>query len=123
MKEKNPLLEKSLDFSVEIVNFYELFLKSHKDKTIANQLLRSATGVGANINEATGAVSRADFVSKLHISLKEVNETIYWLEIFKRTNFFEYDYETLLKRAIEIKKILVSSLKTTKENDNNDRII
>ena len=122
MKESNPLLDKSLDLSVEIFNFYELYLKSHKDKTIANQLLRSATSIGANINEAAGAVSRADFVSKLHISLKEVNETIYWLEIFKRTRFFEYDYETLLQHAIEIKRILVSSLKTTKENENKPNI-
>ena len=117
MDKNSPLLDKSLDFSVEIVKFYELFNKTHKDNIISNQLLRAATSIGANANEASGAVSRADFVSKLHISLKETNETLYWLEILKRTNFFEYDYDLLINHATEIKRIIVSSLKTTKRND------
>ena len=65
----SPLLDKSLDFSTQIVLFYETFSKSKKDTTIAKQLLRSETSIGANINEAVYGNSKADFISKLHISL------------------------------------------------------
>ncbi len=110
----SPLLEKSLDLATEIVIFYENFSKSHKDTTIAKQLLRSATSVGANINEAIYGNSKADFIAKLHISLKETGESIYWLTLLKRTNIFEYDYQKLLSIAEEIKRMLVASLKTAK---------
>ena len=73
----SPLLEKSMDFATQIVLFSEEFSKSKKDTTIAKQLLRSATSVGANINEAIYGNSKADFISKLHISLKETGESIY----------------------------------------------
>ena len=81
----SPLLDKSLDFSTQIVLFYEAFSKSKKDTTIAKQLLRSATNIGANINEAVYGNSKADFICKLHISLKETGESIYWLTLLKRT--------------------------------------
>lgn len=67
----SPLLDKSLDFATQIVLFYEAFCETKKDTTIAKQLLRSATSIGANINEAVYGNSKADFVSKLHIALKE----------------------------------------------------
>lgn len=88
----SPLLEKSMDFATHIVLFYEEFSKSKKDTTIAKQLLRSATSVGANINEAIYGNSKADFISKLHISLKETGESIYWLTLLKRTNLIVYDF-------------------------------
>ena len=111
----SPLLEKSLDFATQIVIFYEEFSKTKKDTTIAKQLLRSATSVGANINEAIYGNSKADFVSKLHISLKETGESIYWLTLFQRTNLIDYDFEVLISLAEEIKKMLISSLNTAKE--------
>ena len=112
----SPLLDKSLDFSTQIVLFYEMFSKSKKDTTIAKQLLRSATSIGANINEAVYGNSKADFISKLHISLKETGESIYWLTLLKRTNLIEYDFESLLTLAEEIKRMLIASLNTAKEN-------
>lgn len=112
----SPLLDKSLDFSSQIVLFYEMFSKSKKDTTIAKQLLRSATSIGANINEAVYGNSKADFISKLHISLKETGESIYWLTLLKRTNLIEYDFESLLALAEEIKRMLIASLNTAKEN-------
>ena len=112
----SPLLDKSLDFSTQIVLFYETFSKSKKDTTIAKQLLRSATSIGANINEAVYGNSKADFISKLHISLKETGESIYWLTLLKRTNLIEYDFESLLALAEEIKRMLIASLNTAKEN-------
>jgi four helix bundle protein len=114
----SPLLEKSLDLATEIVIFYENFSKSHKDTTIAKQLLRSATSVGANINEAIYGNSKADFIANLDISLKETGESIYWLTLLKRTNIFEYDYQKLLSIAEEIKRMLVASLKTPKSESN-----
>ena len=98
----SPLLDKSLEFSTQIVLFYEVFSKSKKDTTIAKQLLRSATSIGANINEAVYGNSKADFISKLHISLKESGESIYWLTLLKRTNLTGYDFESLLALAEKI---------------------
>ena len=92
----SPLLNKSLDFATQIVLFYEEFSKSKKDTTIAKQLLRSATSIGANINEAVYGNSKADFISKLHISLKETGESIYWLKLLKRTSLIDYDIDSLL---------------------------
>lgn len=112
----SPLLEKSLDFATKIVLFYEQYSKTKKDKTIAKQLLRSATSIGANINEAVFGNSKADFISKLHISLKETGESIYWLTLLKRTNIFDYDYDNLLSLAEEIKRMLISSINTAKNN-------
>ncbi len=112
----SPLLEKSLDFATQIVLFYEACSKTRKDTTIAKQLLRSATSVGANINEAIYGNSKADFISKLHISLKETGESIYWLKLLKRTSLIDYDFDSLLSLAEEIKRMLIASLNTAKEN-------
>ena len=112
----SPLLDKSLNFATQIVLFYEEFSKAKKDTTIAKQLLRSATSVGANINEAIYGNSKADFISKLHISLKETGESIYWLTLLKRTNLIEYNFDELLSLAEEIKRMLIASLNTAKEN-------
>ena len=112
----SPLLEKSLDFATQVVLFYEEYSKSKKDTTIAKQLLRSATSIGANINEAVYGNSKADFISKLHIALKETGESIYWLTLLKRTNLIEYSFDELLSLAEEIKRMLIASLNTAKEN-------
>lgn len=112
----SPLLDKSLDFATQVVLFYEDFSNTKKDTTIAKQLLRSATSVGANINEAIYGNSKADFISKLHISLKETGESIYWLTLLKRTNLIEYNFDELLSLAEEIKRMLIASLNTAKEN-------
>ena len=113
----SPLLDKSMDFATEIVLFYEQFSKSRKDTTVAKQLLRSATSVGANINEAIYGNSKADFISKLHISLKETGESIYWLTLLERTKLFDYDFRSLLSLAEEIKRMLISSINTAKSNE------
>ncbi len=113
----SPLLDKSLDFATKIVLFYEELSKTRKDTTIAKQLLRSATSVGANINEAIYGNSKADFISKLHISLKETGESFYWLTLLKRTNLIDYDFNSLLSLAEEIKRMLIASLNTAKENN------
>ena len=110
----SPLLDKSLEFATQIVLFYEAFSKTRKDPTIPKQLLRSATSIGANINEAVYGNSKADFISKLHIALKETGESIYWLTLLKRTQLMEYDFDSLLSLADEIKRLLIASLNTAK---------
>ena len=112
----SPLLEKSLDFATQIVLFYETFAKTKKDTTIAKQLLRSATSIGANINEAVYGNSKADFISKLHIALKETGESIYWLILLKRTALVDYEFDGLLSLAEEIKRMLIASLNTAKNS-------
>ena len=113
---ESPLLHKSLEFATKVVLFYEEYSKSKKDTTIAKQLLRSATSVGANINEAIYGNSKPDFIAKLHISLKEVSESIYWLTLLKNTKLFEYDYDIAINLAEEIKRLLISSINTAKNN-------
>ena len=115
---ESPRLNKSLEFATQIVWFSEEYAKSKRDTTIAKQLLRSATSVGANINEAIYGNSKPDFIAKLHISLKEVSESIYWLTLLKNTKLFEYDYDKPICLAEEIKKILISSINTAKKNNN-----
>ena len=112
----SPLLDKSLDSATQIVLYYESFSKAKKDTTIAKQLLRSATSIGANINEAVYGNSKADFISKLHIALKETGESIYWLTLLSRTRLIDYDYSPLLSQAEEIKRMLIASLNTAKGN-------
>lgn len=85
---ESPLLDKSLEFASRVALFYEEFSKSRKDTTIARQLLLSATSIGANINEAVYGNIKAYFIAKLHISLKETGESIYWLTLLKRTAIF-----------------------------------
>ena len=114
---ESPLLNKSLEFATQIVLFYEEYAKSKRDATIAKQLLRSATSVGANINEAIYGNSKPDFISKLHISLKEVSESIYWLTLLRNTKLFDYDYDNSINLAEEIKRMLISSINTAKKND------
>ncbi len=112
----SPLLDKSLEFATKIVLFYEEYSKSKRDTTIPKQLLRSGTSVGANLNEAIYGNSKADFVSKLHISLKEVGESIYWLTLLEKTNLFEYNYKEIIALAEEIRRMLIASINTAKSN-------
>lgn len=109
------LQQKAFEFATNIVNFYENYSKSHKDNTISKQLLRSGTSIGANINEAQFGNSKSDFISKLHISLKETGESIYWIQLLKSTKLLqEQEANRLLFQAEEIKRILISSLNTAK---------
>jgi four helix bundle protein len=115
MKE-SILQDKALKFASNIVLFYQDFSKCNKENTIPKQLLRSGTSIGANINEAAYGNSKADFISKMHISLKETGESIYWLRLLENTNFIEKSLsDKLIKDAEEIKRILISSINTAKE--------
>ena len=110
----NILIDLSMDFAVEIVNLCD----SIKGKSIlTNQIIRSGTSIGANIHEANYAHSRADFISKMQIALKECYETEYWLKLFNKTHIITEDnYKKLKNDCGKIRKILISSINTAKAN-------
>jgi four helix bundle protein len=114
----NVLLNKTLNFAARIVKL-ERYLKDQKNEyTISKQILRSATSIGANAYESVYGISRADFNSKLHISLKETAETEYWIKLLCLSEYIsEKEGKSLLDDCIEIKKILISTLNTSKQND------
>lgn len=110
----NILVDLSMDFSVKIVNLCD----SIKGKSaLTNQIIRSGTSIGANIHEANYAHSRADFISKMQIALKECYETEYWLELFMKTKIIdELCYKKMKNDCGKIRKILISSINTAKSN-------
>jgi len=109
----SPLLIKSKAFALEIIRACNDIKRSQKETILTNQLVRSGTSIGANIREAFYAHSKADFIAKLQIALKECSESEYWLELLIESGY--YRDKTILDRCIEIKKILVSSINTAKE--------
>jgi four helix bundle protein len=114
MKE-NVLIEKSLYFGARILKLYQYLLKTKKETIVSKQIVRSGTSIGANINEANYAQSRADFVAKMHISLKETAETEYWIRILTLSEVIEGKLATsLLDDCLELKRLLVATLNTAK---------
>ena len=111
----NAVENKSLDFAVRMVNLYKYLTEEHKEYVLSKQILRSGTGIGANIAEAQGCQSDADFIAKMHISLKECSETCYWLNLLEKTNYLsDAQAESLNTDANELKALLVSIIKATK---------
>ncbi len=112
----DKLSVQSMDFAVSIINLVK-FLKENKEHIISNQIGRSGTSIGANIREAQYAHGKADFIAKLQISLKEANETGYWLELLYKTNYIsESKYKALDSACTSIRAILIASINTAKEN-------
>ena len=119
MSYDNPLLEKSLKFASRIVRLYQYLLKEKHESIISKQIIRSGTSIGANANEAIYGISKADFIAKLQISLKETAETEYWLRLLVLSEYItEAEGDSLINDCLEIKRILISSLNTAKQKDN-----
>lgn len=116
MKE-NLLIDKSINFASRIIKLHQYLIKTKKETIISKQIVRSGTSIGANINEASYGQSKADFISKLEIALKESNETSYWLKLMyetKRINQETYQYTERL--CGNIRRLLIASCKTAKES-------
>ena len=109
---ENLVLDLSMQFAIDVVNLCETL----KGKSVlTNQLLRSGTSIGANIHEANYASSRADFIAKMQIALKECYETEYWLELFVKTAIISEEvYKKLKNDCGKIRKLLISSINTAK---------
>lgn len=116
--EENLLIDKSLNFAARIVKLNQYLTKEKKEYVISKQIIRSGTSIGANINEANYGQSKADFIAKLHIALKETAETEYWIKLLHLSQYIDDKmYQSLLSECLEIKKILVASVSTAKKNN------
>ena len=113
---KSLVLDKSLKFAARIVKLYKYLINEKKETIISKQIIRSGTSIGANANEAAYGVSRGDFIAKMQIALKETAETEYWLRLLILSDYIEQSHgESMLGDCLEIKRILIASLKTAKE--------
>ena len=111
------IAEKTVDFAVRFVKFYKYLCDEKKEYVLSKQILRSGTSIGANVRESKNAQSKADFISKLNIALKEADETQYWLEIMVKSDLIkENQVEALNKDLKEIIAMLVASIKTLRGN-------
>lgn len=117
---KSILKNKSFAFAVRIVKVYQHLVDVRKEFVLSKQLLRSGTAVGALIREAQNAESKGDFVHKLGIAQKECDETIYWLELLKETEFLTtQEFESLNSDNLELLKMLRSAILTSKQKTHN----
>ena len=116
MKQENIVKTKSYLFAIRIVKLYKFLTEDKKEFVLSKQLLRSGTSIGANVREAEHAESKADFIHKLSIALKEANETEYWLDLLKDTNYLNNsEYLSIQIDIKEILKLLTSIIKTSKQ--------
>ncbi len=114
--ENNPLIEKTAKFSLDLIDYCEL-LENHRKFIIAKQLLRSGTSIGANAFEAQNPYSKKDFINKIKIAAKELEETKYWLYLCKHSNNYPFN-DDLENQIVEIGKIIYKILSTSLKHDN-----
>jgi four helix bundle protein len=113
----NPIEKRAYQFALQIVKAYKYLTRQQSEFVLSKQMLRSGTSIGAMMREAKFAQSRADFVSKTSIALKEANETLYWIELLHDSEYIDdKTFESIHNEANEITSILASIVKTTKEN-------
>lgn len=115
---KNNIIEiKSKGFAIRIIRLFQHLGKSRSEYVLSKQILRSGTSVGANIREAVNGQSRADFIAKLSISLKEASETQYWLELLYATDYITKDeLESINNDCAELIALLTAVLKTSRRS-------
>ena len=119
MNEKDNIIKtKSFQFAIRVINLYKHLCSEKKEFVLSKQLLRSGTSIGANVREAVNAQSKLDFIHKLSIAQKECDETSYWLELLKETDYInENEYISIHNDAMDILKIIRSIILTTKQNN------
>ena len=122
MKVDNVVQVKSYAFAVRVVRLYQHLSSKKKERVLSRQLLRSGTSIGANVEEAIGGQSRADFISKLSIAHKEARETVYWLRLLRDTDYLtETEFNSVFADADELLRILVAILNSTKKRTTKSR--
>ena len=112
---KSVLSEKSTRLALEVIKYFKWLTESHNEYVISKQLLRSGTSIGANIHEANYAVSKADFINKMQIAVKEAAETEYWLYLLRESGYYSTEFDLLRFLLDEVKRMLVSTLNTAKK--------
>src|SRR5690554_115785 len=116
---KNIVKDKSFGFAIRVVKLYQFLVAEKKEFVLSKQLLRSGTSVGAMVREAEHAETKKDFVHKIAIAQKEINESIYWLELLKETDYLtDQEFKSLNTDAIEIIKLITSIIKSAKSSIN-----
>ena len=114
---ENPTYKKAISFAIRIVNVHKYLKEEKSEWTMSEQILRCGTSIGANFSESLSAESKSDFIHKLAIAQKEANETLYWLDLLKETDYLtDKQYESLNADCTELRKIITSIILTTKEN-------
>jgi len=114
----NIVKEKSYDFALRVIKAYKFLSEKQREFVLSKQMLRSGTAIGALVREAEQAQSRADFIHKMNIALKEANETEYWLMLLKDSDYIdENSFESIHNDCSELLKMLISIVKSTKENN------
>ncbi len=112
---ENAILDKSKRFAVRIINLYKFLNNEKKEFVMAKQILRCGTSIGANVKETVNAQSKADFISKMNIALKEADETEYWLELLHETDYLsDSQFSSIVTDCQELIKILTSIIKSSK---------
>ena len=112
----NIIEKKSFDFAVRRVNLYKYLIDNKKEFVMAKQLLRCGTSIGANVAEAEQAQSKADFISKMNIALKETVETKYWIKLMHETGFLsDVEFDSIVPDCNELNKILSSIILSSKQ--------
>lgn len=115
---KSIIKEKSFSFSIRIVTIYKHLIETKKEYILSKQLLRSGTAIGAMVREAQNAESTKDFIHKLAIAQKECDETVYWLELLKETEYInQTEFDSVNTNAIELLKMIRSAIITSKKNN------
>jgi four helix bundle protein len=117
MKEDNKILNLTFDFSLQIIELYKLLIKQN-EYVISKQLLRSATSIGANVEEANAAQTKKDFILKMSIASKEARESKYWLRLLDKSQMVKMDYSVYLTTIEHIINILTKIVKTSQESLN-----
>jgi four helix bundle protein len=114
---ENPVKDKSYKFAVRIVRLCKYLMDEKREFILSKQLLRSGTSIGANVKEALHGESRADFIHKLSIALKEASETEYWLELLLETEYLDRPkFDSINQDCQELLKLLISIIKSSKQN-------
>ena len=112
----NVVADKSKSFAIRIIKFYKYLCDEKKEFILSKQILRSGTSIGANIRESKNAQSKADFISKMNIALKEADETAYWLELLWESEIIEKSQvKDLYELNTELIKLLTAIIKSSKE--------
>jgi four helix bundle protein len=109
---ESVIQKKSFDFAVNIVNLYKKLSRTN-DSIILKQLLRSATSIGANVQEGSAGQTKRDFITKMSIASKEARETLYWLKLLSKTNYYSVDLQNYYNDCDELVKILTKIVKTS----------
>ena len=116
MKTDNLIVDKSKMFAIRVIRLYQHLSSEKKEFVLSKQILRSGTSIGANVREATRAQSKADFISKMQIALKEASETEYWIELLQETDYIsEKAGASLIADCKELLKMITAIIRTARE--------